>query len=86
MTPIFDFMEMGGLASSAGVASCSAETGGEEVARITHEVIAAGIPGARLGIHTHDDTGNAVACTLAAVDAGADARLSSCLIAMTGVV
>lgn len=42
-----------------------------EVGRITAEVIAAGIPGDRLGIHTHDDTDNAVACTLAAVDAGA---------------
>ncbi|MGB0498038.1 MAG: citramalate synthase [Rubricella sp.] len=42
-----------------------------EVGRIVAEVIAAGIPGERLGIHTHDDTGNAVACTLAAVDAGA---------------
>ena len=35
------------------------------------EVIAAGIPGDRLGIHCHDDTGNAVANSLAAVDAGA---------------
>lgn len=43
----------------------------EEVGRITCEVIAAGIPGDRLGIHTHNDTENAVACTLAAVDAGA---------------
>ena len=42
-----------------------------EVHRITGEVIAAGIPGDRLGIHTHDDTGNAVANTLAAVEAGA---------------
>ena len=42
-----------------------------EIGRITGEVIAAGIPGDRLGIHTHDDTENAVACTLAAVDAGA---------------
>lgn len=42
-----------------------------EVGRVTAEVIAAGIPGTRLGIHTHDDTGNAVACALAAVDAGA---------------
>ncbi len=42
-----------------------------EVGRITAEVIAAGVPGERLGIHTHDDTGNAVANTLAAVDAGA---------------
>ncbi|WP_299953299.1 citramalate synthase [uncultured Roseobacter sp.] len=43
----------------------------EEVGRITSEVIAAGIPGDHLGIHTHNDTENAVACTLAAVDAGA---------------
>jgi 2-isopropylmalate synthase len=42
-----------------------------EVGRITGEVIAAGIPGDHLGIHCHDDTGNAVACSLAAVDAGA---------------
>ena len=42
-----------------------------EVGRITAEVIAAGIPGDHLGIHCHDDTGNAVANTLAAVDAGA---------------
>ena len=42
-----------------------------EVGRIVNEVIAAGIPGDRLGIHCHDDTGNAVACSLAAVDAGA---------------
>ncbi|MEZ5779596.1 MAG: citramalate synthase [Paracoccaceae bacterium] len=42
-----------------------------EVGRMTAAVIAAGIPGERLGIHTHDDTGNAVACTLAAIDAGA---------------
>ncbi|WP_298835503.1 citramalate synthase [uncultured Roseobacter sp.] len=43
----------------------------EEVGRITAQVIAAGIPGDRLGIHTHNDTENAVACSLAAVDAGA---------------
>ncbi|MBL4917542.1 citramalate synthase [Szabonella alba] len=42
-----------------------------EVGRITAEVVAAGIPGDRLGIHCHDDTGNAVACSLAAIDAGA---------------
>ncbi len=42
-----------------------------EIGRVTAEVIAAGIPGDRLGIHTHDDTGNAVAGSLAAVDAGA---------------
>ena len=42
-----------------------------EVHDITRAVIEAGIPGTHLGIHTHDDTGNAVACSLAAVDAGA---------------
>ncbi|WP_226925855.1 citramalate synthase [Meridianimarinicoccus sp. MJW13] len=42
-----------------------------EVGRITGLVIDAGIPGDRLGIHTHDDTGNAVANSLAAIDAGA---------------
>ena len=42
-----------------------------EVAEITGAVIAAGIPGDHLGIHTHNDTENAVANTLAAVDAGA---------------
>ena len=41
-----------------------------EVWRIVSEVIAAGIPGGHLGIHCHDDTGNAVAASLAAVDAG----------------
>ena len=41
------------------------------VGDVTHAVIESGIPGERLGIHCHDDTGNAVACTLAAVDAGA---------------
>ncbi len=42
-----------------------------EVAAITSDVIAKAVPGDHLGIHTHDDTGNAVANTLAAVDAGA---------------
>jgi 2-isopropylmalate synthase len=41
-----------------------------ELGEITRAVIAAGIPGDRLGIHCHNDTENAVACTLAAVDAG----------------
>ncbi|MEF3047666.1 citramalate synthase [Pseudotabrizicola sp. L79] len=41
-----------------------------EVGRVVAEVIAAGVPGDRLGIHCHDDTGTAVACSLAAVDAG----------------
>jgi 2-isopropylmalate synthase len=38
---------------------------------ITQAVIASGIPGDHLGIHTHNDTENAVAGALAAVDAGA---------------
>ncbi|MBL9051518.1 MAG: citramalate synthase [Tabrizicola sp.] len=42
-----------------------------EVGRVTAEVVASGIPGEKLGIHCHDDTGNAVANSLAAVDAGA---------------
>jgi 2-isopropylmalate synthase len=42
-----------------------------EIGRIVHDVIAAGIPGDRLGIHTHNDTETAVAGSLAAVDAGA---------------
>lgn len=42
-----------------------------EVFAITRAVIEAGIPGERLGIHTHNDTENAVANTLAAIDAGA---------------
>ncbi|NCW66161.1 MAG: citramalate synthase [Rhodobacteraceae bacterium] len=42
-----------------------------EVKSIVADVIAAGIPGDRLGIHTHNDTENAVANSLAAVEAGA---------------
>jgi 2-isopropylmalate synthase len=41
-----------------------------EVRDIVGKVIAAGIPGDRLGIHAHDDTGQAVANSLAAVEAG----------------
>lgn len=43
----------------------------DEIGRVTAEVIAAGIPGERLGIHCHDDTGTAVAGSLAAIEAGA---------------
>ena len=43
----------------------------DEIARITGEVIAAGIPGDNLGIHTHNDTETAVAGSLAALMAGA---------------
>jgi len=42
-----------------------------EIGRVVAEVIAAGVPGDRLGIHCHDDTGTAVAGSLAAVEAGA---------------
>lgn len=42
-----------------------------EINAITKAVIASGIKGENLGIHTHDDTANAVACSLAAIDAGA---------------
>ena len=42
-----------------------------EVFAITKAVIESGIPGDHVAIHTHDDTGNAVANSLAAVDAGA---------------
>ncbi|SMH43789.1 citramalate synthase [Mesorhizobium australicum] len=42
-----------------------------EVREIVSKVIAAGIPGRNLGIHAHDDTGQAVANSLAAVEAGA---------------
>ncbi|MBP0438971.1 citramalate synthase [Tianweitania sediminis] len=41
-----------------------------EVRDIVGKVIAAGIPGENLGIHAHDDTGQAVANSLAAVEAG----------------
>ena len=42
-----------------------------EIRAITESVIASGISGAHLGIHCHDDTGQAVAGSLAAVEAGA---------------
>lgn len=42
-----------------------------EIFKITKAVIAAGIPGTHLGIHTHNDTENAVAGSLAGIDAGA---------------
>jgi len=41
-----------------------------EIAAIVAQVIAAGLPGERLGIHAHDDTGQAVANSLAAIEAG----------------
>ncbi len=41
-----------------------------EIHRVITQVIAHGIPGDHLGIHCHDDTGNAVANSLAAIEAG----------------
>ncbi|MGD9917852.1 MAG: citramalate synthase [Paenirhodobacter sp.] len=41
-----------------------------EVAAICRAVIEAGVPGDHLGIHCHDDTGNAVGASLAAIEAG----------------
>ncbi len=41
-----------------------------QVRDVVENVIAAGIPGSHLGIHAHDDTGQAVANSLAAVEAG----------------
>lgn len=43
----------------------------DEIERVTGQVIASGIPGTHLGIHCHDDTGTAVAGSLAAIEAGA---------------
>ena len=42
--------------------------------------IEAGVPGDRLGIHTHNDTENAVAGSLAAIDAGHTAELDPALV------
>ncbi len=41
-----------------------------EVREIVSAVVASGIPGNSLGIHAHDDTGQAVANSLAAIEAG----------------
>ena len=43
----------------------------DEVAEIVGQLIAAGLPGDHIGIHTHNDTDNAAANSLAAVKAGA---------------
>ena len=42
-----------------------------EIGKIVEDVINYGIAGDCLGIHAHNDTENAVANTLAAIDAGA---------------
>jgi 2-isopropylmalate synthase len=41
-----------------------------EIRAIVSAVIASGIPGSHLGIHAHDDTGQAVANSIAAIEAG----------------
>jgi len=41
-----------------------------EIREIVGKVVAGGIPGENLGIHAHDDTGQAIANSLAAVEAG----------------
>lgn len=42
-----------------------------EISTIIAQLIEAGVPGSHLGIHAHNDTGQAVANSLAAVEAGA---------------
>lgn len=68
-----DCLRAGMAAGARWIVLCDTNGGTlpEEVGQITAAVIAAGIPGDRLGIHCHDDTGNAVANSLAAVLAGA---------------
>lgn len=59
-------------AGSRWVVLCDTNGGTQpaEIRDIVSAVIAAGIPGAHLGIHAHDDTGQAVANSLAAIEAG----------------
>ncbi|TCM84699.1 citramalate synthase [Rhodovulum steppense] len=69
----FDCLKAAHEAGARWIVLCDTNGGTlpREVGEITAEVIARGIPGTTIGIHTHDDTGNAVAGSLAAVDAGA---------------
>lgn len=59
-------------AGSRWVVLCDTNGGTQppEIREIVQAVIAAGIPGSSLGIHAHNDTGQAVANSLAAVEAG----------------
>lgn len=59
-------------AGSRWVVLCDTNGGTQpfEIEKIVKAVIAAGIPGANLGIHTHNDTDQAVANSFAAVEAG----------------
>ncbi len=67
-----DVVRAANRAGAAWVVLCDTNGGAlpEEVERIVAEVIARA-PGVRLGIHAHDDTGHAVANSLAAIRAGA---------------
>lgn len=59
-------------AGACWVVLCDTNGGSQpaEVSQIVKALIAAGVPGASLGIHAHNDTGQAVANSLAAIDAG----------------
>ena len=61
------------LAGARWVVLCDTNGGTlpKDIGTATKAVIEYGIPGDRLGIHTHNDTENAVAGSLAAIDAGA---------------
>ncbi|SIO14788.1 2-isopropylmalate synthase [Rhodovulum sp. ES.010] len=69
----FDCLKAAHQAGARWIVLCDTNGGTlpREIGEVTGEVIARGIPGEALGIHTHDDTGNAVAGSLAAIDAGA---------------
>ncbi len=60
-------------ASARWIVLCDTNGGAlpNEVREITKAVVKSGIPGENLGIHTHDDTGHAVANTFAAIETGA---------------
>lgn len=59
-------------AGSRWVVLCDTNGGTQprEISQIIAVVIASGVPGSHLGIHAHNDTGQAIANSLAAVEAG----------------
>ena len=59
-------------AGARGIVLCDTNGGSlpREIEKAVSLAIKAGVPGTHLGIHTHNDTDNAVANTLIAVDAG----------------
>jgi 2-isopropylmalate synthase len=67
-----DVVRAAHMAGAAWVVLCDTNGGTlpDEVERIVEDVLSE-VPGVRLGIHAHDDTGHAVANSLAAVRAGA---------------